>query len=64
MRIFKLKCTSTIGEVTTTLEVDYPVDADKQLNIRDIQVLYEQIAHVLNYAEIDRCGYNFNEESV
>ena len=29
MRIFKLKCTSTIGEVTTTLEVDYPVDADK-----------------------------------
>lgn len=64
MRIFKLKRTSTVGEVTTTIEVEYPVDADKQLNIRDVQVLYEQMSHAMGYAEIDRCGYNFNEESV
>jgi len=64
MRIFKLKRTSTVGGVTTTLEVEYPVDANKQLNIRDVQVLYEQMSHAMNYAEIDRCGYNFNEESV
>lgn len=64
MRIFKLKRTRTVREVTTTLEVEYPVDANKQLNIRDVQVLYEQMSHAMNYVEVDHCGYNFNEESV
>ena len=64
MRIFKLKRTCTVGEVTRTLEVEYPVDANKQLNIRDVQVLYEQMSHAVNYTEVDHCGYNFNEESV